>query len=493
MAHHGNYLSFEQDIDALAPTPEQDEIFGDVDGGLKTEPESRTPRRAPPTFTSFDESIDNDPEKAARTIMITKESRQLPIIGQGVVAAKIVPGQVLWIVLSTISDPKEVLKDATDERIDQSICIVLQITTDGAQFTDGFKLNSVVAQEVHQLRGTSSNHLVPGVEDTYWVSLSKGGKQPGELRYGRTYRSTTCTLQLAHVGEKEWVEKLKYVHVLSLQGDAPKPHIKKIIIDRYPIVYDLPPIIADNNELTLLDIDINSKTSIANLNPVCQRLYANIAGPAIKVNDKTFPDFTDAIEWGIKEPTSMIHKRLLAKSGEFSGGGKPKDPPTEVDKTTYLRVTLGLDEGRSPGIPYVMEIWPAGHQSPIHNHGEAYAVIKVLHGEIHSSYFKDLKEDKPIPYRVEKFEAGNVTWMDPEHYQVHQLRNRHPTQVCVTIQCYGYSAKQNQHDETFTYLTEQGGKPTKDTDKFVPDSDWAFHVFRKELKAEWEAWKAKNK
>ncbi|KAK7030464.1 hypothetical protein VNI00_014049 [Paramarasmius palmivorus] len=485
MLHHGSYLNFEH---------EHDDIFGDIDGGLRTEPVSSVPKRAPPTFTSFDETIDNDPERAARTIMITKESRQLPIIGQGVVAVKIVPGQALWIALSTESDPQKVLADASDDQVDPSVCIVLQITADGAQFTDGFRRNSVVTKEVEaiQFRGTSSNHLVPGVEDTYWVSLSKGGKQAGELRYGRTYRSTTCTLQLANVGQKEWVEQLKYVHVLSLQGDAPKPQIKKIIIDRYPIVYDLPPIIADNNELTLLDIDINSKTSIANLNPVCQRLYANIAGPAIKVNDHTFPDFTDAIEWGIKEPTSMIYKRLLAKSGEFSGD-KPKDPPTEVDKTTYLRVTLGLDEGRSPGIPYVMEIWPAGHQSPIHNHGESYAVIKVLHGEIHSSYFKDLKEDKPIPYRVEKFEAGNVTWMDPEHYQVHQLRNLHPTQVCVTIQCYGYSAKQDQHDETFTYLKEQGGEPTKDTDKFVPDSDWAFHVFRKELKAEWEEWKKNNK
>jgi hypothetical protein len=36
---------------------------------------------------------------------------------------------------------------------------------------------------------------------------------------------------------------------------------------------------------------------------------------------------------------------------------------------TYLRITLGHSLGKSPGIPYVLEIWPTSNYSPIHNHG----------------------------------------------------------------------------------------------------------------------------
>lgn len=34
------------------------------------------------------------------------------------------------------------------------------------------------------------------------------------------------------------------------------------------------------------------------------------------------------------------------------------------------------------GIPFVLEIWPAGHNSPIHNHGNAYGIVRMLHGDI---------------------------------------------------------------------------------------------------------------
>ena len=51
----------------------------------------------------------------------------------------------------------------------------------------------------------------------------------------------------------------------------------------------------------------------------------------------------------------------------------------------YVRVSVGLPCGTSPGIPYVMEIWPPGHFSPIHNHGNAFGVVRLLHGSISSA------------------------------------------------------------------------------------------------------------
>ena len=67
-------------------------------------------------------------------------------------------------------------------------------------------------------------------------------------------------------------------------------------------------------------------------------------------------------------PGCLLHETLDKKSGEFG-----ESDPLE----TYLRVTLGQSVGNSPGIPYVLEIWPSGHYSPIHNHGGCNAVIKV--------------------------------------------------------------------------------------------------------------------
>jgi hypothetical protein len=54
-------------------------------------------------------------------------------------------------------------------------------------------------------------------------------------------------------------------------------------------------------------------------------------------------------------------------------------------KQSYLRVSVGLERGCSPGIPYVLEIWPAGHFSPVHNHGNAFGIVRILHGSIKSS------------------------------------------------------------------------------------------------------------
>ena len=87
---------------------------------------------------------------------------------------------------------------------------------------------------------------------------------------------------------------------------------------------------------------------------------------------------------------------LQNKSREFN-----KDKPNFLE--TYLRITLGQNNGESPGIPYVMEIWPIGHYSPIHNHGGANAIIRVLHGNIHVKLYPFLCSQKePIKTFAEK-------------------------------------------------------------------------------------------
>ena len=68
---------------------------------------------------------------------------------------------------------------------------------------------------------------------------------------------------------------------------------------------------------------------------------------------------------------------LQAKAARLGPGVSPRQ--------CYIRVSVGLPCGTSPGIPYVMEIWPPGHFSPIHNHGNAFGVVRLLHGSISSA------------------------------------------------------------------------------------------------------------
>ena len=48
---------------------------------------------------------------------------------------------------------------------------------------------------------------------------------------------------------------------------------------------------------------------------------------------------------------------------------------------------MGTGRGDSPGNAYVLEIWPPGASSPIHNHGAVCGLVKILHGTIQNSVF----------------------------------------------------------------------------------------------------------
>ena len=83
----------------------------------------------------------------------------------------------------------------------------------------------------------------------------------------------------------------------------------------------------------------------------------------------------------------------------------------------YLCITLGPDRGVSAGIPYVLEIWPSKCGSPIHNHGNCFAVINVIHGAIDIEVFnKHVFDNDPIP--IKKFTATKVqhTWISPNWF-----------------------------------------------------------------------------
>ena len=144
-----------------------------------------------------------------------------------------------------------------------------------------------------------------------------------------------------------------------------------------------------------------------------------------------------------------------------------------------MRITLGENNGESPGIPYVMEIWPVGHYSPIHSHAGADAVIRVLHGGINVTLYPYLSDKMPAPFCVTNFKEGDITWISPTLNQTHKLENIQKKDTCITIQCYMYNENDKAHYDYFDFIDDAGEFQT-----YEPDSDMDFIAFKQRMREE---------
>ena len=242
-----------------------------------------------------------------------------------------------------------------------------------------------------------------------------------------------------------------------------------------PITLAVPLFVKGTRELTMDDVAGTKYLPWSQLSPASQTMYNCISGDKFVLNTPDFPDFSDAIEYSIRTPGLWCNTRLKEKSTEF--GSDPLE--------TYLRITLGQNNGESPGIPYVMEIWPVNHYSPIHNHAGASAVIRVLHGSIHVSLYPYLCNDAEgvEPFGTQDFTKNDITWISPTLNQIHMLKNlASNTETCITIQCYMYESANTEHYDYFDYLGEKYAKH-----QYEPDSDMDFLAFKEKMRAEWSA------
>jgi predicted metal-dependent enzyme (double-stranded beta helix superfamily) len=236
----------------------------------------------------------------------------------------------------------------------------------------------------------------------------------------------------------------------------------------------VPLLVKDTEHLTMDLIASGNHLPKTNLSIVAQKLYDCISGKKFLLDSPEFPEFSKAIEHSIKTPGKWCYERLKQKATEFD-----KDKPNE--KETYLRITLGENNGESPGIPYVMEIWPVGHYSPIHNHAGASAIIRVLRGSIHVSLFPFLSGDEVEPFAKADFKQGDITWISPALNQVHQLHNLDSNKdTCITIQCYMYKNDNTSHYDYFDYVDADGK-----TQQYEPDSDMEFLAFKALMRKEY--------
>lgn len=314
---------------------------------------------------------------------------------------------------------------------------------------------------------------------SYWFSVDSHNCI---LRYGKgEVRKNTMLAELRFDTPPEGYNALKneppYAYawvsrIVSIYNEPAKIDVSGTIY-RDPVIVDPAMYVVANDRITMDQVARNSATVSANLTATCQQLYATVSGANFMLDTPDFPDFTKAIEASIASPNGWCSKKLLEKANEFGSQPNPDE--------TYLRITMGLNQGDSPGIPYVMEIWPPGHYSPIHNHGGANAIIRVLHGEITVNMYPMLSDYHQIPFMVAKFGKDDVTWISPELNQTHQLRNANVTgPTCITIQCYTYGEGNTTHYDYFDYIGQNG-----QIAQFTPNTDMDFLAFKEKMREEW--------
>jgi hypothetical protein len=318
----------------------------------------------------------------------------------------------------------------------------------------------------------------------YWLSLDYHNRF---IRYGKGEMRLGTKLAEYQFKKAENAEAqdpyawLKEVDAFKFSTETFEPQS----VWRDPVTVEPPLLVKPMDEVTMDEVASNAVTVPQNLSAACQMLYANVAGKNFQLNTPDFPDFSEAIEASIKDENGFCYQILKEKAIQHlidRGGNPDTEEPNEDDvRETYLRITMGVNQGESPGIPFVMEIWPPQHRSPIHHHGEANALIRVLHGEIKTHLFPMLSTYHKEPFRSAVLQKGDVTWISPAFNQFHQLINPNaygPT--CITIQCYNYGQDNTEHYEYFNFI-ENGSIV-----HFTPNSDCDFLEFKKIIKKEWE-------
>lgn len=306
----------------------------------------------------------------------------------------------------------------------------------------------------------------------YWFSLDSQNQRlyagVGEPRI-----ETECFSYQFDPTDRLWEANKLFIE--SLVSISLPESIKPKRLLKNPILNVTPLLVKGVDDLTIDDIAGTEYLPSAALPVTAQILYNYVSSKKFTLNTPDFPDFADAIEYSIKTPGLWCNTKLKEKATEFG-----KDPnPLE----TYLRITLGQNNGESPGIPYVMEIWPVGHYSPIHNHSNANAIIRVLHGNIHVSLYPFLCDESETtpPFAEKNFKKDDITWLSANLNQVHMLKNLDTnTDTCITIQCYMYDEDDSKHYDYFDYLDNIHAKK-----QFEPNTDMDFNDFKKKMREEW--------
>jgi len=249
-------------------------------------------------------------------------------------------------------------------------------------------------------------------------------------------------------------------------------HMEALIeVRKFPLVANPSPFVLDATRATLNIIDKGLYTFSSELPTACKVLYDTMVKCELDLEFEMGVSevrLSDAVRYSINTEGGILNKTLKTKN--------------------YLRITMGKGRGESPGIPYVLEFWPPGARSPIHNHGSVCGMIKILYGTIQNGTFNKVpstvtdSKKKFRPQELMKFDAykDDVLWLSPEWYQTHQLRNV-SNDFCATVNCYRYDENDEIQWNLFDFVNDQNGE----VGNFFPNTDFTFGEMRKLVFDEW--------
>ncbi len=128
-----------------------------------------------------------------------------------------------------------------------------------------------------------------------------------------------------------------------------------------------------------------------------------------RTHDLSLSDWEqEAIRASINSPDGAL-RRLLEMKAARDGGHDPK--------TTYIRVDCF---GKRIQSPCLLEIWPGGHHSPIHEHANSTGLMKGVFGHVEIMLYEGLAQ-RPKEVALLSMTSERCSWMSPDHYQAHKV------------------------------------------------------------------------
>ncbi len=382
-----------------------------------------------------------------------------------------VKGQGIYFFDYNINDEKLSNTDAVFYFYNQS-------DTDGLEIK--FTKTDVQVQKISEKtnylnQNEKKSGLTPLVNAYYWFSLDAQNQVfyagIGEARLETIIYSYKFIFGSDTQGQQDKASNKAFLESIVKISCGNTNSIKLV---KDPVTQKVPLKIMDSSKMTLDLIASGEYLSSVYLPPTSLKLYESVSGSNMILDTPDFPNFTRAIEHSIRTPGLWCYNKLREKATEFN-----KDKPNYDE--TYLRITLGQNNGESPGVPYVMEIWPPGHYSPIHSHAGAEAIIRILSGSINVNLYPFLCGEAK-PFANANFGTNEYTWVSSGLNQTHQLKNISSDTTCVSLNCYLYSEINSVHYDYFDYLDVNGL-----IERFEPDSDMDFLSFKALMKEEWDS------
>ena len=402
------------------------------------------------------------------------ETKTFPNNGRGafIYTKKLSQDEVLEIYLA--------LKKITDKTTPKDTFMRFRIDGNGVKFNVFVKGHS---EDIFTRKGLGegSSGLEENKMASYWISFDRDSLL---IKYGKGYMMKETTFQIIDFNDKN-NEKARqnvvktffnpalplylmvFIHTKHL---GPKmPLIEALPAFQFktrPLAGNLPPLVKDSSAVTLFDLDRGEFTFSADLPTACQELYYSLKGCELEYPENPVIKLSDAMRYSINTKDKFLNRIIETKKGEFGTADQ-----------VYIRVTLGPDTLTGPGIPFVLEIWPSGCRSPIHDHGGACATIKVLFGQIQISVYNKATNPACPMKPLLKFDAkqGDFTWIDENWYQSHQLKNT-TNDFCATIQSYRYGDEDEIQWPGFDYI--QNDDTCGGQEIFYPNSDATFMEMR---------------